>query len=45
MHKIGDLLGRWEAFILEFEVVVEESLVILETVLLALEELVYFYEP
>ena len=45
MHEVGNLLGRWEGLVDEFEVVVVESLVVLEVVLLALEEPVHFCEP
>ena len=38
MHEIGHFVGGWEALVHEFEVVVVESLVVLEVVLLATEE-------
>lgn len=41
VHEFGYALGRWEALVDELEVVIVESLVILEVVLLALEEFVY----
>ena len=40
MHEIGNLIGGWEALVDELEVVIVESLVVLEVVLFSLKELV-----
>ena len=40
MHEIGNLIGTWEALVDELEVVIVESLVVLEVVLFSLKELV-----
>lgn len=45
MHKLGNLIGGWEALVDELEVVIVESLVVLKVVLLALEEFVDLCEP
>lgn len=42
VHKIASFLGRWEALIDELEVVVEESLLLLESVIFTGEELINF---
>ena len=40
VHEIGNLIGGWEALVDELEVVIVESLVVLEVVLFSLKELV-----
>jgi len=45
VHKLGNLIGGWEALVDELEVVIVESLVVLKVVLLALEEFVDLCEP
>ena len=45
MHEICNLLGSWEALVLEFEWVVVESLVVFEVVFLSAKEFIDFVEP
>jgi hypothetical protein len=45
VHKLGNLIGGWEALVDELEVVIVESFVVLEVVFLATEESIDLCEP